>query len=596
VQTQKPIVTVAIPSYNHGRYIEEAIKSVLKQGFENFELIIVDDGSSDGTREIISKYDRLDPRIKVHFNERNLGMARNWNRCLELARGRYIKLLHSDDLLFSKQALHKQVDALETYPTAVMTCSARCVIDPQSRVIDTWGPIGKAGLYRGREMIRKCLTTNRNLIGEPTVVLFKRDSAQHGFDERYRQITDLEMWLRLLEHGDLIYLDEPLSAWRNHPLQTTEKNRVHNIGTHEHNDLLVGYLDKQWLIRLRNLPSFFKHMERARKEPEFIEEGVAIAQKLEKILGRLPYRILLRISRFTPKFHRVKSAAGMAERFVTRTATRLFGYMHAARRTLVGQKDLLEPPQKLRSLVGDGDFKEIGEEFFEYFRNLAGLESGHRVLDIGCGCGRMAIPLLEYLKGKGRYYGFDVSKESIDWCRHHLSEKSTRFRFFHSDVKHNLYNPNGAIKPECIKLPFRAGYLDFVFLTSVFTHMLREEMNAYLSQIARVLKPGGRGLATFFLINDSTRRLLHAGKGTFTFKHKHKDYYTDRTDPPEAVVAYEEGYIREAFKEKNLRIIEPVRFGSWRDPDQGLSFQDIVCFEKQMSFSYPPSDTYMHSE
>ena len=123
---------------------------------------------------------------------------------------------------------------------------------------------------------------------------------------------------------------------------------------------------------------------------------------------------------------------------------------------------------------------------------LGDLKASDRVLDIGCGPGRLAVPLTRYLDDAGSYDGLDIIPESIDWCRENISKRDERFRFHLADIRNSAYNESGA--DSCVELSFFPSTdetFDFVFLASVFTHMLPEGVEHYLSEIARVLKPGG---------------------------------------------------------------------------------------------------------
>src|ERR1700691_6171602 len=100
-----PKVSVLIPTYNYARYLAEAIESVLEQDFQDFELLIVDDCSSDNTAEVVQPFCARDARVRFAVNPTNLGMVNNWQRCLDHARGSYIKFLFGDDTLANPQAL-----------------------------------------------------------------------------------------------------------------------------------------------------------------------------------------------------------------------------------------------------------------------------------------------------------------------------------------------------------------------------------------------------------------------------------------------------------------------------------------------------------
>src|SRR6185369_13911842 len=117
-------VSVCIPTYNYGNYIAETIESVLAQNYSDFELLIIDDGSTDRTAEIVDSYARQDPRIRLIVNEVNLGMVENWNSCLEQAKGEYIKFVFGDDLLASPDALGRMTALLDNDNTVSLVCSA----------------------------------------------------------------------------------------------------------------------------------------------------------------------------------------------------------------------------------------------------------------------------------------------------------------------------------------------------------------------------------------------------------------------------------------------------------------------------------------
>src|SRR5438046_3312622 len=131
-----PRLSVLIPSYNCARYLPEAIESVLEQEFRDFELLIIDDASTDGSRAVIEKYAAMDSRVAFESNSTNLGAVRNWNRCLTQAGGDKIKLLCCDDALVTAQALGTLAGLLDKHPTAVLATSARRVVDEHSGVLE----------------------------------------------------------------------------------------------------------------------------------------------------------------------------------------------------------------------------------------------------------------------------------------------------------------------------------------------------------------------------------------------------------------------------------------------------------------------------
>lgn len=259
-----PSVSVLIPSYNCARYLPETIESVLAQSFRDFELVILDDRSSDSSNEVLERYARRDERIRYRLNERNLGLVENWNACLGAARGRYVKFLHSDDKLTRPTALEQMVALLEGQPAASLAVCAREIIDENSRRVRIKGFAGRRLTVSGAEAIAQTVGTGSNLIGEPSCVLFRRVDAERGFDPRYRQLVDLEMWFHLLRCGDLVFTPECLCAFRRHDRQQSNVNRASGAHADELAELVTAYADTArqlndsglltaWSYRLRRL-------------------------------------------------------------------------------------------------------------------------------------------------------------------------------------------------------------------------------------------------------------------------------------------------------------------------------------------------------
>jgi ubiquinone/menaquinone biosynthesis C-methylase UbiE len=245
---------------------------------------------------------------------------------------------------------------------------------------------------------------------------------------------------------------------------------------------------------------------------------------------------------------------------------------------LSGLRDPLLPPNWLHS-VGGWDFKEVGETFLQYFVNLAGIKPHYRVLDVGSGTGRMALPLTKYLKD-GSYEGIDIVAPSVKWCQKTYALRHRNFRFHLSDIYNKEYNPKGKVKASEYKFPFESASFDFVFLTSVFTHMLPEDMENYLSEIARVLTGGGRCLITYFLLNAESLKLIEEKVSFHNFEYELQGCRVERENVPEYAVAYNESAIRSLYGKYGLNILEPVHYGFWCRRKDGLSWQDIIIATK----------------
>jgi SAM-dependent methyltransferase len=239
------------------------------------------------------------------------------------------------------------------------------------------------------------------------------------------------------------------------------------------------------------------------------------------------------------------------------------------------------PPRSLRYYVGTGDFGTIGEEFAGYFRDLGGLQPDHRVLDIGCGSGRMAIPLLRYLTPPGCYTGFDISRRAIEWCAEHITARNADFRFVWVDVFNSEYNPAGKQTAAEYRFPCDDGSADFVFATSVFTHMQANEVRHYLAEVRRVLASSGRGLFTHFVLDAKAEELMGQSRASLRFHVPLDDCWSVDPEVPERAIAYSEPTLRRMYGEAGLVIEEPLRFGAWAGRPDGLSYQDIVVVTKR---------------
>ncbi|HJT79977.1 MAG TPA: glycosyltransferase [Chthoniobacterales bacterium] len=245
-----PKVSVCIDSFNYGRFLPEAIESVLNQSFQDFEIIITDDCSTDGSLAIAQNFQRKDSRIVVDVAAANRGMVKNRNACLRRATGEYVKWLHADDFLNSTDALAKMVGALEN-PAVSLAASARQIVDEQSHPLTIWSCFAEKRPVAGPGVINRCLFEQRNLIGGPSAVIFRRSLAGRGFDETFFVMADLEMWFHLLEQGSFSYLDEPLCAIRQHGHQQTEKDKSSLAPALENRELIRRYLPKRY-VQLRS--------------------------------------------------------------------------------------------------------------------------------------------------------------------------------------------------------------------------------------------------------------------------------------------------------------------------------------------------------
>lgn len=248
-------------------------------------------------------------------------------------------------------------------------------------------------------------------------------------------------------------------------------------------------------------------------------------------------------------------------------------------RLLNGKSDF--PPLHLRRYVGPlRTFEASGAEFMTYLRLLVGLRSGERILDLGCGCGLMALYLRDYLDESGTYAGIDLHEPSINWCGQNISSRHANFQFRHIDVQSLAYNPQGKLDAKDVTLPYESGSFDVILLKSVFTHLRPAEVENYLKEVSRLLTANGRCLATFFLLNEQQRQLASKGLNEVEFNFGDQQWRFVYQHSPESACSYDEGFVLSLLEKQKLALQAPIYYGSWSGREDGLSFQDMLIIER----------------
>lgn len=248
---------------------------------------------------------------------------------------------------------------------------------------------------------------------------------------------------------------------------------------------------------------------------------------------------------------------------------------------LTRRNRFLPVPAQERNFVGDGDFRAIGCEFLRHFVELGGLAPDHQVLEIGCGLGRMALPLTQFLEPPlGRYTGFDVVAEGIAWAVANIAAVYDNFSFRHLDYQNALYNPAGTLREGRDPLPYAGASVDFVFMTSVVTHLEAANTAFYLAEAARLLRPGGRLFVTAFLLDAINRDLAAAGRAQPPFDPGGPGpaYVSDPAHPMAAVACDHDWFLEQASA-SGLHLARPVAFGHWSGR-RAENFQDICVFTR----------------
>lgn len=242
--------------------------------------------------------------------------------------------------------------------------------------------------------------------------------------------------------------------------------------------------------------------------------------------------------------------------------------------------EISNPNEELKKWVGPApEFIVAGKRNLHGFIKYGNLKSNESFLDVGCGSGRMAIPLTQYLKD-GNYEGFDINLNVIKWCKENIESKYPNFHFQFVNVENRHYNKNGILQSEDFKFPYDSESFDFVCLTSVFTHLLPTAVQNYLKEITRVLKKNGRCYITYFLLNENSKNRIHSGLTQMKFVHKFENFYSKFETNPERAIAYEEEFVKKLYQKFHLTIQEPIFYGSWSGIKNAEFGQDIIISHK----------------
>ena len=172
--------------------------------------------------------------------------------------------------------------------------------------------------------------------------------------------------------------------------------------------------------------------------------------------------------------------------------------------------------------------------------------------------------------------------ESIAWCRENITPRYPNFHFQVADIYNKSYNPGGSQRASEYRFPYEDESFDFVFLASVFTHLLPADMENYIAQTSRVLKSGGRCVISYFLLNKESRESIEAGEITKgpRFPHDYGEYRVQNKNIPEVAIAHDENVVRNLYEKYGLKISDPIRYGAWPGRDGSVFRQDIIWATK----------------
>ena len=321
IDMTEPKVSVCMPIYNSAPYLAQAIESVLMQSYKDFELLIVDDCSTDGSAAIAGNYVGRDSRIRLQINPVNRGMVGNWNYCLEQARGEYVHFMFGDDYFISPEAISLKVKALNEHPDVSIVSSSRQVVDENGNFITVWQGFRDLESANPRHVAQACLKLYHlvdgtlkfgcleNFIGEPSAVMFRKTEAGHGFSFEYKQLVDLEMWFRLLAKGRFSFFSEPLIAFRRHDAQQTAKNSKDFVHIEEYLALIKQYVSFAYPLFIPPLSTFVVMSECYRitnlqKRDAIFSEEVA-SSSVTRVISPAAFKLMWPFYRLLQPFYKI---------------------------------------------------------------------------------------------------------------------------------------------------------------------------------------------------------------------------------------------------------------------------------------------------
>jgi len=236
------------------------------------------------------------------------------------------------------------------------------------------------------------------------------------------------------------------------------------------------------------------------------------------------------------------------------------------------------PPVELETRLNGGPNTAIGRYYGELLTQTRELAPGARILDMGCGYGRIALDLASRLTDDQHYLGLDPHLEAIEWARDNIASHRPNFTFEHIDITSRPYNPEGTVEGTTYRFPCDDNSLDLVFMFSVLTHVDLDTVQSYIREAARTLKPDtGRLVATFFLLDWQVNMLLARGRGHFRMRWRHRKSRVENRTNPELAIAHPRKRILAMLSEAGFAQTT-VRNGAWpgRTGIDSMDFQDLL--------------------
>jgi SAM-dependent methyltransferase len=257
----------------------------------------------------------------------------------------------------------------------------------------------------------------------------------------------------------------------------------------------------------------------------------------------------------------------------------------------VAYEPKLVPPIELMRSEGIKCLEEWyrwAEEWSMLLRVYGGITQSSKVLEIGCGLGRVAFPLRYILTSEGSYDGFEICQFKVTFLEQTFHQAHPNFRFIWANIHNTFYNPEGEIEANNYRFPYEDNSFDIVFAASVFTHMLPDIAQNYFQETFRVLKPGGRAVFSFFILDNyrpGEPRPLGFARPDFNFDHSYGQYGNEfaivSPDNPEYMTAYRLSLIERFATQAGLEFQQSPIPGCWSGSHLNwVGAQDLVIFKK----------------
>ena len=281
-----PLVSVIIPNYNHQFYLEQRIDCVLAQSFTDFEIILLDDCSTDNSRSILESYQTNQLVSHIVFNNQNSGSTfKQWDKGMQLAKGKYIWIAESDDFA-DTDFLLKTVSLLEKHPNAVIAFSGSQMVDENGCSINLdWDKypsnIATYSLFDNNEFLQKQMLW-KNSIYNASMALFKKECIAHidSFFQSYKYCGDWLFWVEMARQGDVIRINQKLNYFRQHT------NKVSPLAEKEGLYFLEGYSVIDRVSALLNLSSYQRSVIKGRLMKRFkkaLRDNPGLHVKIQEI-------------------------------------------------------------------------------------------------------------------------------------------------------------------------------------------------------------------------------------------------------------------------------------------------------------------------